>query len=62
MVDEQYLTAIYNEIHRSAKNSQKCDLYPGRRFNIPDVDWQNLTVRAGDQYPLRVSQDPVVQS
>ena len=62
MVNEQYLTAIYNEFIDLRKTHKNAIYILAGDFNIPDVDWQNLTVRAGDQYPLRVSQGPVVQS
>ena len=56
MVDEKDLEAVYTEFTDLRKQYRNSMYILAGDFNIPDIDWNALTVKNNNQYPLRVSQ------
>ena len=56
MVDEQYLSAAFTEFTDLRKQYKNSMYILAGDFNIPDIDWNGLTIKNTNQYPPRVSQ------
>ena len=45
MVDEQYLSAAFTEFTDLQKQYKNSMYILARDFNIPDIDWNGLTIK-----------------